>query len=231
MKRILIGSVLALASIAAFTPAHAAAPTATLGTGPGTYTVNVTADHGTFAISQGNAHDPFAAGGCHDNYVKTRRSYYVSGVTCTTAGTIQFTTTVFVACETPLNLTQDGVVIQSWSLNAPCPPPAPPAVVVTYGDGIASFDNTAATVDQTAVFSAGVPVTYTTCDPLDTTCTPQPIPPSSCQTASTDATFTAHLTSHFAGIGLNRYVYYTLDGVDYVHVPAGTVTYVAWTCV
>lgn len=194
--------------------AGAAAPTATLGTGPGTYTVDVTADAGTFRISLGTTRDPVTSGGCVDNFVRTRRGHTVNGVTCTSAGTIQFSTSLYVACETPLDLTLNGVVVQSWLLNAPCPPPLPPAVVATYGDGIASFDNTAASVDQIAVFHVGLPDGTTSCD-----------------TASTDPVWAgARITTHFAGIGLNRYTYLTLDGVDYVHVPAGAVAFVAWSC-
>jgi|GEM_PF-5808482 len=201
--------VAALAIAAAAIPGivHAAVTVATLGTGPGTYTVNVAADTGTYRITLATTGDPITTGGCANNYVRTRRGHYVNGVTCTTAGTIQFSTSVFVACETPLALTQDGVVVASWLLNAPCPPPAPPAVVVTYGAGTATFDNTAATVDQQAVFSVGIPNGTTSCT----------------------ASIPAHLTTHFAGITI-KYVYLTLDGVDYVHIPAGQTVVVTWSC-
>lgn len=226
LKRIIISLAALLAALAIVTPAHALAPVISnvvktdLGAGSYRFTANINQAEFITGYPQKGGVNPSVSGGCKGVYKRKNNGQQLfQFVTCATPGTVSFTTPYAPACESEFVLTATTGSDSSSYVNQIgqfCPPPAPAAIVVTYGDGVALFDNTAATVDQQSVFSVGL------VGASDATL---------CNVVSTDATFSAHITKHFAGPNGVKYVYYTLDGNGYVHVSAGSVSYVIWNCV
>lgn len=187
--------------------AHAATPTVTKAWRQySSYRYTVVADHGKITASPTQG-DPTSTGGCVLNWVRTRRGHTVDGATCSSTGTVTFATPDFPVCDTPFTVSQDNVTVFSDLLNTPCPPPAPPAVVV-YAEGDTVLFANPATVDQPGSFAGTVPA-------------------ADCAW-SADAPFTTSTVPRFAGTGPNRYVYYwaTVD----VSVPAGGVVTATLVC-
>lgn len=224
LKKLFIPLAALLATLGLVAPAHAVAPVISnpvkVDQGVGSYRYTVNIDQATLVTAgpTKQATTPSTTGGCSIVSHRTGQGKtIIDGVKCLTPGTVSYVTPVAPVCESIFSITaKSGTDVSTYSnqVGSPCAPPPPPSIVATYGDGVASFDNTAATVDQFTVFSASVPNGNTVCD-----------------SASDDPAWAgATLHTHFAGIAPNKYTYLTLDGVDYVHVPAGSITYVLWNC-
>jgi hypothetical protein len=172
--------------------AHAATPPtvtkSVLSYGSNRYTVTVT-DPATFEATPRSG-DPSATGACTLNWVKLRRGHSIHGVTCTGPGTVTFTTPTIPQCDTPFQITADGVVFFTDLLSTPCPPPPPAAVVSSYVGGVVTFMNPA-TITQDAWYT----VNFVSAAPVLT---------------STDP-FTSTVQTNFAGTAPNRYVYYSVQ--------------------
>lgn len=207
MKRLLLLALPVLA-VLPFSTAHAAPPTVTkVWRQYSSYTYTVAADHGAISASpyQGQ---PVTSGGCRLVWHRNARGrVIVDGAACSSAGTVAFTSPDFPVCETPFIVAVDGAAVLTDLLNAPCPPPAPPAVIVVASGDTVAFSNPA-TISQLASYGTTVP--------------------SLACYWSADGGFTSQTSTRFAGIGLNRRAYYWADVS--VSVPAGGVVTATLVC-
>lgn len=147
--------------------------------------------------------NPTTTGGCVNQFRrKANGQQLFLGTTCPTPGTVKFTSPSFPACETPFAINVDGVTVYTDVLNAPCPPPPPPAPVVTVTDTQVVFAN---------------PVDGITRDMFRTITVPE------CGHLSSVDPFTVDCRLNFAGIGLNRYTYWS-ETIGVTLTPGQTIT-------
>lgn len=205
MRKFIAVALLTASSLAAAGVAHAAAPTVTKTYrtyASYTYTVSIT-DPAVSVSAGPRDGNPITTGGCVNQFRrKSNGQQLFLGTTCATPGTVKFTSPSFPVCETPFAIVVDGATVYTDLLNAPCPPPAPPAVIVTDAGATVTFTNPA-DVEQSASFGATVP--------------------SLACVYVADGPYTAQTSTRFAGIGLNRYVYFWA-AVQVTVGPLSTVT-------
>lgn len=195
-KLLLTSIAMALATLGA-TPALAAAPTiavvkTSIYTGAKNYTASI--DHATnvSATPRDSAYLPSTTGGCHLVYHINTRNHakIIDALYCDGPGTVSFRTPPIYTCGVTFVLTAtDGADVSTYTdeITAACPPPPPPGVVVTTTATAVTFTNPA-TVQQSKTLTITVPECghLTSADPFTATC-----------------------RLNYAGIGINRYTYWS----------------------
>lgn len=166
------------------------------------YRYTVAADHGTITASPTQG-DPVVSGGCRLAWHRNARGrVIVDGATCSSTGTVTFTSPDFPACDTPFTISVDAAPVFTDLLNSPCPPPLPPVPTIVITGSQVVFTNPAS-VTQTASYGSTVPAL-------------------ACYWTA-DGTFTTQTSTRFAGIGLNRRSYFYAD-LSVTLPPLATVT-------
>lgn len=176
--------------------AHALAPTVSVTkeriyTGAVRYTATIDHAADVTATDRDPAYLPSTTGGCHLVYHVNTRNHakIIDALYCDSVGTVSIRTKPTYTCGVTFALTAtDGADSTTYTdaLTGPCPPPAPPAVVVAY-DGVTLTFTNPATVDQSASYGTTV---------SDLACT-----------FAGDPAFATQTSTRFAGIAPNRYTY------------------------
>lgn len=212
LKRIIIPLLTLLVGVSIATPVHASAPAVSVVktsvyTGAKTYTASI--DHATAvsAVPRDSAILPSTTGGCHLVFHVNTRNHakIIDALYCDAPGTIAFRTPATYSCGVTFTLTAvDGLdsTVYSDALTNACPPPPPPSVTSVY-DGTAITFTNPATIAQDSLKTITVSEQYqafTSADP-----------------------FTVSYRTNFAGIGINKYVYFTAT-ISVSLAPGQTIT-------
>lgn len=181
-----------IAGLATASPAHAdtAVSKYRVYTGAYVYTANIDSAAAIIGTPRDSAYLPTVTGGCHLSYHVNTRNHakIIDALYCDSPGTVAFRTPATYTCGVTFNLTVDGTVVYSDAVTGQCPPPPPPGVTVV-NDGTAITFTNPATVEQGKTYTTTVPsldTLFTSADPFNVT-----------------------YRTNFAGIGLNRYVYFS----------------------
>lgn len=183
-----------------------------LGAGSHRYTATIIDPAGVITgYPRKSGTNPSVTGGCRGVYHRRPNGQQVfQYVTCPTPGSVSFTTPFSPACETLFTITIDGTSAYTDVLNSPCPPPPPAQVVITHVANGLVFTNPLNGITRASVTDSFVV-------------------PSLATTLTADGPFTYDISTRFAGIGLNRYVYFmavvTVGPID----PGQTITVMAIT--
>lgn len=183
-----------IASVVMFTGvAHADTPvTKTKIGGAYTYTATIGQATNVTATPRDSAYLPSTTGGCHLVFHVNPRNHakIIDALYCDTPGTIAFRTPAVYTCGVTFELTvTNGPDVSTYTdqLTGPCPPPPPPGINVTTTATSVTFTNPA-TITQSNVTTIVV---------------------AECGHLTSLDPFTVNCRLNYAGIGLNRYTYWT----------------------